>query len=164
MGQQTHFITHTHLRAGVGMTDKIAMPVAENSWQRMKKSMIVLRNQCSDYRSYIVSVIRASVQVKRGQITKRFTTIWFALLCVTIALLCVTFHSAENRRTRIHCYKCGDSEPQESAPAHDKDVRQCRNNIPRPPGPARSAMNYPADSIFSSVIAGLFPLSYFSIL
>lgn len=88
----------------------------------------------------------------------------FALLCVTIALLCVTFHSAENRRTRIHCYKCGDSEPQESAPAHDKDVRQCRNNIPRPPGPARSAMNYPADSIFSSVIAGLFPLSYFSIL
>ena len=36
----------------------------------------------------------------------------FALLCVTIALLCVTFHSAENRDARIHCYKCGDSEPQ----------------------------------------------------
>ena len=31
MGQQTHFITHTHLRAGEGMTDKVAMPVAENS-------------------------------------------------------------------------------------------------------------------------------------
>ena len=72
----------------------------------------------------------------------------FALLCVTIALLCVTFHSAVNRGAGIHCYKCGDSEPQESVPAHDKDVRQCRNNMPRPPGPARSAMNYSADSIF----------------
>lgn len=72
----------------------------------------------------------------------------FALLCVTIALLCVTFHSAENRDARIHCYKCGDSEPQEPAPAHDKDVRQYRNNKPRPSGPVRSAVNYPADSIF----------------
>lgn len=54
----------------------------------------------------------------------------FALLCVTIALLCVTFHSAKNRGARIHCYKCGDSEPQELVPAHDKDVRQCRNNMP----------------------------------
>lgn len=87
----------------------------------------------------------------------------FALLCVTIALLCVTFQSVVNRDARIHCYKCGDSEPQDSAPAHDKDVRQCRNNMPRPSGLARSAMNYPAGSIFSSDITGLFPLSYFSI-
>lgn len=87
----------------------------------------------------------------------------FALLCVTIALLCVTFLSAVNRGALILCYKCGDSEPQESAPAHDKDVRQCRNNMPRPSGPVRSAVNYPADSIFSSVIAGLFPLSFSSI-
>ena len=87
----------------------------------------------------------------------------FALLCVTIALLCVTFLSAVNRGALILCYKCGDSEPQESAPAHDKDVRQCRNNMPRPSGPVRSAVNYPADPIFSSVIAGLFPLSFSSI-
>lgn len=87
----------------------------------------------------------------------------FALLCVTIALLCVTFHSAENRGAGIHCYKCGDSEPQESAPAHDKDVRQCRNNMPRPSGPARSAMNYSDGSLYSSVITGLFPLSFSSI-
>ena len=87
----------------------------------------------------------------------------FALLCVMIALLCVTFHSAENRGVRIHCYKCGDSEPQESVPAHDKDVRECRNNIPRPSGPVRSAENYSAGSIYSSVIAGLFPLSFSSI-
>lgn len=39
----------------------------------------------------------------------------FALLCVTIALLCVTFHSDENRGARIHCYKCGDREPKELA-------------------------------------------------
>lgn len=84
----------------------------------------------------------------------------FALLCVTIALLCVTFHSAVNRGALILCYKCGDSEPQESAPAHDKDVRQCRNNMPRPSGPVRSAVNYLPDSIFSSVTAGLFPLSF----
>lgn len=87
----------------------------------------------------------------------------FALLCVTIALLCVTFQSAVNRGARILCYKCGDSDPQESAPAHDKDVTQCRNNMPRPSGLVRSAVNYPADSIFSSVIAGLFPLSFSSI-
>lgn len=87
----------------------------------------------------------------------------FALLCVTIALLCVTFQSTENRGARIHCYKCSDSEPQESAPAHNKDVRQCRNNIPRLSGPVRSAVNYPAGSIFSSDIAELSPLSYFSI-
>lgn len=87
----------------------------------------------------------------------------FALLCVTIALLCVTFRSAVNRGARIHCYKCGDSDSPESGPAHDKDVRQCRNIIPRPSGPVRSAMNYPAGSIFSSDIAGLFPLSFSSI-
>lgn len=87
----------------------------------------------------------------------------FALLCVTIALLCVTFQSAANRGIRIHCYKCSDSKPQESASAHDKDVRQCRNNIPRPSGPARLAMNYFAGSIYSSVEAGWFTLSFFSI-
>ena len=87
----------------------------------------------------------------------------FALLCVTIALLCVTFLSVVNRGARIHCYKCGDGDSPESAPAHDKDVGSCRNHIPRPSGPARSAVNPPADSKYSSVIAGFFPLSFSSL-
>ena len=79
------------------------------------------------------------------------------------ALLCVTFHSAVNQGALILCYKCGDSEPQESVPAHDKDVRQCRNNMPTTVRTGTVSHELPAGSIYSSVIAGLFPLSFSSI-